>query len=90
MFCKHCGEEVEEDAAFCSKCGKDLSESSNKLTCPKCESEMEEAYFMLGEAYWSPEKGFLKGVSKRERIKAERQTQAWRCRSCRMILFNHA
>ena len=89
MFCKHCGGEIKDDAAFCSKCGKGIGDEKKSMVCPKCEGDLEEAYLMLGETYWSPEKGLIKGMSKRKRVKTERQTQAWRCESCRLILFSY-
>lgn len=30
MFCKNCGNEIKEDAAFCDKCGKSINETNNK------------------------------------------------------------
>ena len=34
MFCPNCGTELTSDAAFCSKCGKSLKESSPGPTMP--------------------------------------------------------
>lgn len=44
MYCKHCGKEISENAAFCSYCGGQLRdnnqnvEESYALRCPACGS----------------------------------------------------
>ncbi|MFC1462151.1 zinc ribbon domain-containing protein [Verrucomicrobiota bacterium] len=35
-FCKHCGNKTSDDAKFCTKCGKGISEESAQLFCQKC------------------------------------------------------
>ena len=57
--------------------------------CPECAQPMEEGYFMKGEAYWAYEKGILKGMTSREKIKTPRQAQAQRCQRCHLILFRY-
>lgn len=34
MFCKHCGKEVPDNAAFCTECGKPLGEPAPQPTAP--------------------------------------------------------
>ncbi|KAF5430546.1 hypothetical protein C5S42_00240 [Candidatus Methanomarinus sp.] len=50
---------------------------------------MEEGYFMKGEAYWAYEKGILKGITSREKIKTPRQAEAYRCQRCHLLLFRY-
>ena len=34
MFCKYCGKEVPDNAAFCTECGKPLGDAATKPTTP--------------------------------------------------------
>ena len=34
MFCKHCGKEVPDNAAFCTECGKPLGDTATAPTAP--------------------------------------------------------
>ena len=34
MFCKYCGKEVPDNAAFCTECGKPLGDTATKPTTP--------------------------------------------------------
>lgn len=36
MKCKECGQELNEDAMFCGKCGKPTSSSRDKIKCEEC------------------------------------------------------
>lgn len=41
MKCKECDRELSDDAIFCSKCGKPVLSSSNKINCEECSYEMD-------------------------------------------------
>ena len=44
MFCVHCGNKLDDDAAFCSNCGKNATEKATKEEikfCKKCGAELE-------------------------------------------------
>ena len=68
---------------------KMTTNTDTQTLCPECSQPMEEGYFMKGEAYWAYEKGFLKGMTSREKIKTPRQAQARRCQRCHLILFRY-
>ena len=34
MFCKHCGKEVPDNAAFCTECGKPLADTAHQPAAP--------------------------------------------------------
>ena len=66
-----------------------ITDTDTQTLCPECAQPMEEGYFMKGEAYWAYEKGILKGMTSREKIKTPRQAQARRCQRCHLILFRY-
>jgi len=68
---------------------QDYQPQPRQNLCPECGQPMEEGYFMKGEAYWAYEKGILKGMTSREKVKTPRQAQAWRCQRCHLILFRY-
>lgn len=35
MFCKYCGQQIDDDAAFCSKCGKAVAAEAAPAAAPK-------------------------------------------------------
>jgi len=39
MFCKNCGAELTDGAAFCTSCGTPVAEKKEKL-CPRCQSPL--------------------------------------------------
>ena len=46
MFCKHCGNQFQDDLIFCRRCGKQISESGIEL--PKANLLKRAAFFALG------------------------------------------
>lgn len=49
MFCKNCGNELEEGALFCSKCGTHKDSTDKYLYCERCGTKItEDAAFCIG------------------------------------------
>ncbi len=42
MFCSNCGNQIDDDALFCTKCGAKLSEKHNESFCEKCSSKLDD------------------------------------------------
>lgn len=42
MFCSNCGNQIDDDALFCTKCGAKLSEKHNESFCEKCGSKLDD------------------------------------------------
>lgn len=71
MKCIFCGSEVEADAKFCPKCGKNIREASDKKKCPKCGSELEKdakyclkcGYKLEGKAAGNGKKKLIIGIA---------------------------
>lgn len=49
MYCRNCGNQLDKDAIFCSKCGAKKDENDSYLYCEKCGTKiLEDEAFCTG------------------------------------------
>lgn len=77
MFCVHCGNKLDDDAAFCSNCGKNATEKATREEikfCKKCGAELEaDSVFCAncGNKIWKKEVEQAQESAKEETTKTE-------------------
>ena len=74
MYCKNCGNKLDDDAIFCSKCGVRKETEGNAFYCEKCGTKISEGdVFCTGCGNLVSEDAIKKDKEEKQKLEKERK-----------------